>query len=128
MSIADAKGTRSSKTVSQEPEDNPPRSRLFVSSTQAMVEEDITKLFQNFDGFDYCKFVKNNCAFVKFHTASTAALAMENVNQDNSNLSFFLFFLSHIFKITFFLSDFKLKVVVADPKSKRSRDYYPPGK
>jgi len=103
--IADAKGSRSSKIQSNEPEDNPPRSRLFVTMSKAPTEEEVTKIFRSFEGFEYCKLVKDrSCSFVKFNKASNAALAMETITTE----------------------DPKIRVVIAEPKSKRGRESRPP--
>lgn len=106
--IADAKGTRSNpRTQSREPEDTPPRSRLFVICSKDYSEEDISSRFKPYGEIEYCKVIKDKqsneskgYAYVKFSKSSSAALAMEEVNklaQENG---------------------LKLKALVADPKSK----------
>lgn len=109
--IADAKGTRTNpRAQSREPEDLPPRSRLFVICSkvsrilssfslsllcfpvfilcQEYSEEDVIARFKPYGEIEYCKVIKDKqtneskgFAYVKFAKASAAALAMEEVNR-----------------------------------------------
>lgn len=87
--IAEAKGAQPSREpASREPEDTPPRSRLFVTCSKEYTEETLTQIFSKYPDFEYCKLVRDKhsneskcCAFVKFSKASSAALAMEDFNQ-----------------------------------------------
>jgi len=106
--IADAKGTRSSpRNQSREPEDLPPRSRLFVICQKEFLDEDITNHFKPYGDIEYVKVIKDKItnepkgyAYVKFSKSSSAAIAMEEVNRLAQE------------------SGIKLKALVADPKSK----------
>jgi len=108
--IAEAKGATRTKVDSKEPEDLPPRSRLFVICPKDLVYEEIQTRFMQFgsDQLEYVKLIKdrnNNeskgYAFIKFKTASLAALAMEEINETDE------------------IAGKKVKVLIADPKSKR---------
>jgi RNA recognition motif-containing protein len=110
--IADAKGTRTNpRAQSREPEDLPPRSRLFVICSKDYTEDDLTARFKPYGEIEYCKVIKDKqsneskgFAYVKFAKASAAALAMEEVNrlaQENG---------------------LKIKALIADPKSKNKGD------
>lgn len=105
--IAEAKGTHTSKFQSREPEDNPPRSRLFVICSKEFSEEDLAERFKAFGDLEYSRVIKDKqtnehkgYAYVKFAKSSTAALAMEHINQSSPE------------------SGLKLKALIADPKSK----------
>lgn len=106
--IADAKGTRSNpRSQSREPEDMPPRSRLFVICSKDYLEEDITQRFKPFGEIEYCKIIKDKqsseskgYAYVKFTKSSSAAMAMEEVNRLAQE------------------TGLKLKALIADPKAK----------
>jgi len=97
-----------------EPEDIPPRSRLFVVCAKDMTEPELAAHFSSYPDMVYCKLVKDRmgdkkgCAFVKFNRASIAALAMESVNDQN------------IAK-----NGVRLKVLIADPKGKGKRTSEP---
>jgi len=80
-----------------EPEDTPPRSRLFVVGPKGMTEEQLIERFTVFGDLEYCKLQKERppqegqellkkynktMAYVKFSLSSTAALAMERVNHE----------------------------------------------
>lgn len=110
--IADAKGTRTNpRSQSREPEDLPPRSRLFVICSKDYSEEDVSARFKPYGEIEYCKVIKDKqtneskgFAYVKFAKSSSAALAMEEVNrlaQENG---------------------LKIKALIADPKSKSKGD------
>lgn len=110
--IADAKGTRTNpRTQSREPEDLPPRSRLFVICSKDYHEDELSARFKPYGEIEYCKVIKDKptneskgFAYVKFAKASSAALAMEEVNrlaQENG---------------------LKIKALIADPKSKSKGD------
>jgi len=110
--IADAKGTTKSrrKLYSSEPEDTPPRSRLFVVCPKEMTEEMLNERFKQIDGLEYCKVIADKqtgeskgFAYVKFNKASSAALAMESVSESAGEIA-------HM----------KVKVLIADPKNKRN--------
>jgi len=104
--IADAKGSHSSKFQSKEPEDTPPRSRLFVICSKEFTEHDLAERFKVYGELEYCKLIKDKqtqeskgYAYVKYYKASHAAVAVEEV--------------SHTVE-----PGVKLKALVADPKSK----------
>lgn len=110
--IADAKGTRTNpRSQSREPEDLPPRSRLFVICAKDYSEDDVSARFKPYGEIEYCKVIKDKqsneskgFAYVKFAKSSSAALAMEEVNriaQENG---------------------LKIKALIADPKSKNKGD------
>jgi len=109
--IADAKGTAKNrrKLYSTEPEDTPPRSRLFVVCPKEMTEEMLNERFKQIDGLEYCKVISDKqtgeskgFAYVKFNKASAAALAMESVSETGE------------------IASMKVKVLIADPKNKRT--------
>jgi RNA recognition motif-containing protein len=94
--IAEAKGAnKKGKYESALPEDNPPRSRLFFVCGREQTEEELIEKFKQFGTVDaseleYCKLMKDKntgeskgCGFAKFTKASTAALVMEKMNENN---------------------------------------------
>lgn len=109
VQVAEAKGqARRSKQYSNEPEDTPPRSRLFVVCPRDMTQEDLRKHFEPFGNLEYCKVmtergtnISKGFSYVKFSKASSAALAMESLNETGR------------------LGGRKVKVLIADPKAKR---------
>jgi len=116
--IADAKGNRQPKPVYKEPEDTPPRSRLFILCSKEVTEEDLEEKFNVFGDLEFCKIMRDKqtgeskgFGYVKFSKASTAAIAMETVNEqqyENPQGS-------------------KLKALIADPKNKTRKtapEYY----
>lgn len=112
VQIADAKGSgRAKKTYTKEPEDTPPRSRLFVVCPKEMTEDAIRDEFSQYDNLEYCKIITDKItgeskgvAFVKFYKASSAALAMEGVLQKCE------------------IDGMKIKVLIADPKVKKTEN------
>jgi len=109
--IADAKGTAKNrrKLYSTEPEDTPPRSRLFVVCPKEMTEDMLNERFKQIEGLEYCKVISDKqtgeskgFAYVKFNKASAAALAMESVSESGE------------------IAQMKVKVLIADPKNKRT--------
>lgn len=112
VQIADAKGSgRSKKTYTKEPEDTPPRSRLFVVCPKEMTEDAIREEFSKYDNLEYCKVITDKVtgeskgvAFVKFYKASSAALAMEGVLEKCE------------------INGMKIKVLIADPKVKKTEN------
>jgi len=87
----------------------PPRSRLFVICGKELTEEDLTEHFKAYGDFEYCKVMTDRnsneskgFAYVKFSRASTASIAMEDVNHHAQ------------------IAGFKVKVLIADPKSRRT--------
>jgi RNA recognition motif-containing protein len=113
--VADAKGTRSSRVQSREPEDTPPRSRLFVICAKEFSEDDLVERFRQFGDFEYCKVIKDKhtseskgYAYVKYNKSSTAAVAMEEINKKAVQEG-----------------GLKLKVLIADPKTKSKQDVPP---
>jgi len=112
IDIAEAKGAHTQSTVnakfSSEPEDTPPRSRLFVVCPKEMSETQLVDCFSQFPDFEYGKVIVDKStgeskgfAYVKFDRASSAAMALETVND------------------TGHIDDMRVKVLVADPKAKR---------
>jgi RNA recognition motif-containing protein len=88
--IADAKGVRKTNTASKEPEDVPPRSRLFIICSKDTTEDELVKQFAAFGDLEYFKLVKDKntkesrgCGYAKFSRASSAALAMETLNEQS---------------------------------------------
>merc|ERR1712137_742505 len=90
IDIAEAKGGHTQSTVnakfSSEPEDTPPRSRLFVVCPKEMSERQLVDCFSQYPDFDYGKVIvdkgtgeSKGFAYVKFEKASSAALALESV-------------------------------------------------
>jgi len=115
--IADAKGSKQPKPVYKEPEDTPPRSRLFVICSKDLTEDELVQKFQVFGELEYCKIMRDKqtgeskgFGFVKFSKASTAAVAMENINEQNE-----------------IINGVRLKAIIADPKAKakRTNEFYP---
>lgn len=113
VQIAAAKGKKNAAPVlfSSEPEDTPPRSRLFVVCPKELTEKELHSEFSQFGEFDYCKVIVDKTtgiskgfAYVKFKKASSAAVALENVNETGN------------------ISGRNVKVLVADPKSKGKVD------
>ncbi|EFA86270.1 hypothetical protein PPL_00832 [Heterostelium album PN500] len=88
--IAEAKGQKTKTPVSTDPEDFPPNSRLFVICRKDTSEADLTNRFKQFGNLEHVKIVRERdtneskgCAFVKFSKSSTAALAMESINESD---------------------------------------------
>lgn len=113
VQVADAKGSngRAGKKLqySKEPEDTPPRSRLFVVCPKEMTETQMTECFARFEGLEYCKVITDKAtgeskgfAYVKFSKSSSAARAMEAVHDSGS------------------IQNMKVKVLIADPKVKKA--------
>jgi len=109
VQIAAAKGKKKATPVlfSTEPEDTPPRSRLFVVCPKELTENEIHAAFSEFEDYDYSKVildkqtgVSKGFAYVKFKKASSAAIALEIINEKGV------------------ISGKQVKVLVADPKSK----------
>lgn len=114
IQIAEQKNSK--KKYSKEPEDTPPRSRLFVVCPKEMTEEILNDRFKDFEDLEYCKVITDKIngdskgfAYVKFNKASSAAKAMEEVLQ------------------TGVISGMKIKILIADPKEKRQEihEMYP---
>lgn len=109
--VADAKGTQSTKYQSKEPEDTPPRSRLFVICSKDFTQEELAERFKLYGDLEYCKLITDKdsgeskgYAYVKYYKASHAAVAVEEVGNTVPE-------------------GVKLKALVADPKGKpRSSD------
>eukprot|EP01095_Lingulamoeba_sp_RSL-Kostka_P000219 TRINITY_DN1033_c1_g2_i1.p1 TRINITY_DN1033_c1_g2~~TRINITY_DN1033_c1_g2_i1.p1 ORF type:complete len:812 (+),score=281.70 TRINITY_DN1033_c1_g2_i1:112-2547(+) len=115
VQIADMKGTNNKikkKVYSKEPEDTPARSRLFVVCPKEMTEETLTNKFRGIsEELEYCKVITNKItneskgfAYAKFLTASSAANAMEAIQETGE------------------INGMKVKVLIADPKVKKSND------
>ena len=107
IQIAYPKGAKNKKVYTDEPEDQPPRSRLFVVCPKEMKESTLHKRFQNMEGLEYTKVIADKetgeskgFAFIKFNSASSAALAMESITEDGE------------------IDGVKVKVLIADPKMK----------
>eukprot|EP01132_Coremiostelium_polycephalum_P004716 gene4716-5890_t len=88
--IAEAKGSKSKPIISTDPEDHPPNSRLFVICKKDYTEQELLNQFKEFGNLEYAKLVRERdtneskgCAFVKFSKSSTAAIAMETINNIN---------------------------------------------
>lgn len=113
VQIAEAKGVRKGTTrkqYSNEPEDTPARSRLFVVCPRELTETELTAEFRVFGNLEYAKVMtcresgeSKGFAYVKFSRASSAALAMETIN-DRGDI----------------LAGRKVKVLIADPKAKKA--------
>lgn len=111
VEIAQAKSSRSGTMpvkFSSEPEDTPPRSRLFVVCPKEMSERQLASCFAQFADFEYGKVIVDKAtgfskgfAYVKFHKASSAAIALEAVNERGE------------------VDGMRVKVLIADPKAKR---------
>lgn len=105
--VADAKGSHSSKgPQSREPEDTPPRSRLFVICSKEFTEEELAEKFRLYGDIEYCKLIRDKnsheskgYAYVKYFKASHAAVAVEEVSSTVPE-------------------GVKLKALIADPKGK----------
>jgi RNA recognition motif-containing protein len=105
--VAEAKGTHTSRgSQSREPEDNPPRSRLFVICAKEFAEEELAEKFRAYGDIEYCKLIRDKqtheskgYAYVKYYKASHAALAVEEVSSTVPE-------------------GVKLKALIADPKGK----------
>ncbi|EGG20795.1 hypothetical protein DFA_00660 [Cavenderia fasciculata] len=102
--IAEVKGQKSKVPPSTDPEDSPPNSRLFVICKKDVSEADLTNRFKEFGNLEHVKIVRERdtheskgYAFVKFSKSSTAALAMETINESD---------------------DKSLKIIIALPKGK----------
>lgn len=116
--VADSKGSHSSKgSQSREPEDTPPRSRLFVICSKEFSEEELADKFRVYGDIEYCKLIRDKqtheskgYAYVKYHKSSHAAIAVEEVSLTVPE-------------------GVKLKALIADPKGKGkgSRDDLPGG-
>ena len=57
------------------------------------------------------------CGFAKFSKASSAAIAMEQINEKSEKCAFISFYF-----ILRFIVGLKIKVLIADPKTKRSKE------
>jgi RNA recognition motif-containing protein len=110
--IADAKTNKNksspqgNNSLNKDPEDTPARSRLFVICSKEIREHDLFSIFQVFGHLDYCKLMKDKytgeskgCAYVKFSKASTAANAMETINEQQRDENGFN---KEFFKVLFF--------------------------
>ena len=111
IQIAESKGVKQPPAgpsqFSTEPEDSPPRSRLFVVIPRELTEENLFACFSSFEDFDYCKIIcdkqtgeSKGFAYVKFFRASSAAFALESINEKGE------------------IDNYRVKVLVADPKVK----------
>eukprot|EP01119_Soliformovum_irregulare_P024111 TRINITY_DN8572_c0_g1_i1.p1 TRINITY_DN8572_c0_g1~~TRINITY_DN8572_c0_g1_i1.p1 ORF type:complete len:505 (-),score=104.98 TRINITY_DN8572_c0_g1_i1:135-1469(-) len=114
--IAETKGGQNTSR-STEPEDHPPRSRLFAICPKEITEEELIAYFDEYPNMEYCKLMKDRetseskgCAFVKYSLASSAAFAMEEMTKFSEE------------------KGLKIKVMIADPKTKRAKTgfTYPP--
>ncbi|GAM25391.1 hypothetical protein SAMD00019534_085660 [Acytostelium subglobosum LB1] len=90
--------------TTSDPEDTPPNSRLFVICKKDISESDLNKRFKDFGNLEHIKLVRERdtneskgYAFVKFSKSSTAAVAMEAINDSD---------------------DKSIKAIIAQPKSK----------
>eukprot|EP01099_Mayorella_cantabrigiensis_P001952 TRINITY_DN1843_c0_g2_i1.p1 TRINITY_DN1843_c0_g2~~TRINITY_DN1843_c0_g2_i1.p1 ORF type:complete len:298 (-),score=58.05 TRINITY_DN1843_c0_g2_i1:163-1056(-) len=106
--IAEPKGSRPFRYTSNEPEDLPPRSRLFVICSKELPEEELIRAFGRYPDMEYCKLMRDRntnepkgFAFVKYAKSSVAVQAMEELNDIGE------------------IVGMKVKVLVAEPKSKR---------
>jgi len=114
--VADAKGSHASKgPQSSEPEDTPPRSRLFVICSKEFAEDELADKFRVYGEIEYCKLIRDKqtheskgYAYVKYHKASHAAVAVEEVS-------------------TTVPEGVKLKALIADPKGKNKSSGDMPG-
>eukprot|EP01111_Echinosteliopsis_oligospora_P018644 TRINITY_DN867_c0_g1_i1.p1 TRINITY_DN867_c0_g1~~TRINITY_DN867_c0_g1_i1.p1 ORF type:complete len:506 (+),score=117.47 TRINITY_DN867_c0_g1_i1:143-1660(+) len=102
-------------SASKEPEDLPPRSRLFVICPKDYSEEALTQKFAPYGDVEASKIIRDKntneskgFAYVKFSKASTAAVALEEVNKNSEKEG-----------------EVKLKVLFADPKSKNKTSDVP---
>eukprot|EP01098_Paradermamoeba_levis_P010999 TRINITY_DN465_c0_g2_i2.p1 TRINITY_DN465_c0_g2~~TRINITY_DN465_c0_g2_i2.p1 ORF type:complete len:357 (+),score=82.73 TRINITY_DN465_c0_g2_i2:116-1186(+) len=115
VSIAEPRGTPKAIPRSNEPEDNPPHSRLFITCSKDITEQMLLDVFQRYGDFEYCKQVKDKTthtpkgiAYVKYSKSSTAARAMEEINAVGE------------------IDGLKIKVLIAEPKSARSNPFADP--
>jgi len=108
VEIAHPRG-KPKKIYTEEPEDTPARSRLFVVCPKEMKESTLFESFREIDrdGLEYVKIITDKdtreskgFAFVKFTTASAAAIAMEEISETGE------------------INGMHVKVLVADPKTK----------
>lgn len=105
--VAESKGSHGSKGLqSREPEDTPPRSRLFIICSKEFTEEELADKFRAYGEIEYCKLIRDKqtheskgYAYVKYHKSSHAAMAVEEVS----------------FTVP---EGVKLKAIIADPKGK----------
>lgn len=105
--VAEAKGSHASRQPqSREPEDTPPRSRLFVICSKEFTEEELAAKFRVYGDLEYCKLMRDKqnqeskgYAYVKYFKSSHAALAVEEVSSTVAE-------------------GVKLKALIADPKGK----------
>eukprot|EP01133_Synstelium_polycarpum_P010596 gene10596-12330_t len=88
--IAEVKGQKTKTPPSTDPEDYPANSRLFIVCKKDTSEADLTARFKEFGNLEHVKIVRERdtneskgCAFVKFSKSSTAALAMEAINESD---------------------------------------------
>lgn len=111
--VAEAKGSHNTtrQPQSREPEDTPPRSRLFVICSKEFSEEELTAKFRVYGDLEYCKLMRDKqtqeskgYAYVKYYKASHAALAVEEISSTVDE-------------------GVKLKALIADPKGKAPRTH-----
>lgn len=113
VSLAEMKGTRrppgapTTDSLYTAPDELPARSRLFVVCPRTITEDDLRQVFSQFDELEYCRIMKarqtnesKGCAYVKYKLASSAAKAMEALQQDPM------------------IDGKPIKVLLADPKRK----------
>eukprot|EP00274_Cyanoptyche_gloeocystis_P000659 CAMPEP_0196652568 /NCGR_PEP_ID=MMETSP1086-20130531/1911_1 /TAXON_ID=77921 /ORGANISM="Cyanoptyche gloeocystis , Strain SAG4.97" /LENGTH=592 /DNA_ID=CAMNT_0041983195 /DNA_START=26 /DNA_END=1804 /DNA_ORIENTATION=+ len=87
--IAEARGSAHARGPAPEPtdpEDIPPRSRLFLVIPKGTSEAELVEKLRAYPDFDHCKIVKDSrgdakgAAFAKFSKSSSAANALEEMN------------------------------------------------
>eukprot|EP01113_Clastostelium_recurvatum_P021491 TRINITY_DN2546_c0_g1_i13.p1 TRINITY_DN2546_c0_g1~~TRINITY_DN2546_c0_g1_i13.p1 ORF type:complete len:629 (+),score=130.30 TRINITY_DN2546_c0_g1_i13:128-2014(+) len=93
-----------------DPDNDPPYSRLFVTCSKDLTEQDIISYFEPFGKIEYCRLLREKrsneskgVGFVKFSKASSAALAVEALQTPPDHPSTDL--------------PIPLKAIIADPKT-----------
>ncbi|KAG1678862.1 hypothetical protein FOA52_003530 [Chlamydomonas sp. UWO 241] len=96
--------------ISSDPDNMPPRSRLFIVVPKQADSMQIQENMSMYGDLDYCKtdlIANKGVVFCKFNKASSALVAMENINRSGT------------------LAGYKVKCMLAEPKTKRRADGSP---
>jgi RNA recognition motif-containing protein len=90
--------------ISEDPDNMPPRSRLFIVVPKNAIGADIEARMNEFPGLQYCKtdlIASKGIVFAKYDASSSAYAAMEAVQASGS------------------IAGYRVKVMIAEPKNQR---------
>lgn len=96
--------------ATSDPDNLPPRSRLFIVVPKQADAQQILDHMSKFSDLDYCKtdlIASKGVVFCKFHKSSAALSAMEEISEGGN------------------LAGYKVKCMLAEPKTKRRADGSP---